>query len=99
MILLLLGLGARERTRTGIRATRSTLLVVHEAIDAYRADHEWHCPPALQDLRRDGYLPIEPVDAWGRNLQLTCPGRREPEGYDLVSFGPSGDSKGLDRIE
>jgi general secretion pathway protein G len=99
MIGLLLLLGARERTRTGVRTTRAALVVVREALDAYRADHEYKCPPSLETLRQEGYLHIEPVDAWGRHLQLTCPGRRNPDSYDLVSFGPSGDLQGLDRVE
>ena len=99
MIVLLLWLGARERTRTGIRSTRATLQVVHQGVTAYRADHEGKCPPSLDELSRAGYLPLDPVDAWGRPLQLTCPGRRDPEGFDLVSLGPSGDRKELDRIE
>jgi general secretion pathway protein G len=99
MVVLLTLLGARERTRTGVRTTLATLLVVREAVDAYRADHERKCPQSLEELRRASYLYVEPVDAWGRPLQLTCPGRRDPEGYDLVSFGPSGDLNGLDRIE
>ena len=99
MALLLLLLGMRQRTRTGVRSTRAVLVVVHEAIDAYRADHDEGCPKSLASLREDGYLTIEPVDAWGRPLQLTCPGRRHPESYDLISFGPSGDPNGLDRVE
>jgi len=99
MMVLLLWLGARQRTRTGIRSTRTTIAVVREAIDAYRADHQSHCPPSLEDLKRESYLRTAPVDAWGRYLQLTCPGRRDPEGYDLMSFGPSGDLKGLDRVQ
>jgi general secretion pathway protein G len=62
-------------------------------------DHESRCPPSLAELKSLSYLRTEPVDAWGRALQLTCPGRRDPAGYDLVSFGPSGDLKGLDRVE
>jgi general secretion pathway protein G len=99
MVLLLLWLGVRQRTRTGIRSTRATIGVARAAIDAYRADHESRCPPSLAELKSRNYLRTEPVDAWGRALQLTCPGRRDPEGYDLVSFGPSGDLKGLDRVE
>lgn len=99
MAALLLLLGMRERTRTGIRSTRAVLTVVRDGIDAFRADHEMKCPPSLQTLREQGYLYVEPVDAWGRALQLTCPGRRNPDSYDLVSFGPSGDLKGLDRVE
>jgi general secretion pathway protein G len=99
MVLLLLYFGLRERTRTGIRSTRATLLVVREAIDAYRADHDKRCPASLTSLKDEGYLKVDPIDAWGRPLVLTCPGRRNPEGYDLVSFGPSGDMRGLDRVE
>jgi general secretion pathway protein G len=99
MIVLLAFLGARARTRTAVRATRATLLVVREALDAYRADHEGRCPGAVAVLRQEGYLAVAPVDAWGRPLQLTCPGRRNPDGYDLASFGPSGDMRGLDRVE
>lgn len=96
---LLLLLGARERERTGVRATRATLDMVSSAIDAYRADHERKCPPSLEALRVDGYLSAEAVDAWGRPLRLFCPGRRDPAGYELMSDGPDGQLGGLDRIE
>ncbi len=99
MVALLLFFGIRERHRTGIRATRATLLVMREGIDAFRADHENHCPESLSKLREDGYLPTAPTDAWGRPLQLICPGRRNPESYDLLSYGASGDMRGLDRVE
>jgi general secretion pathway protein G len=99
MVLLLLFLGARERRKTGERATQATLGVVHVAVDAYRAEHERRCPPSLDALKREGYLAIEPVDAWGHVLRLTCPGRKDPEGYDLMSDGPDGEMGGLDRVE
>jgi general secretion pathway protein G len=99
MMLLLLLLGARERRKTGIRQTRATLSVVHTAVAAYRAEHERRCPPSLGQLRREGYLAIDPVDAWGHPLHLTCPGRKEPDGYDLMSDGPDGEMGGLDRVE
>jgi len=99
MIVLLLLLGQRERTRTGVRSTRAAILVVREALDAYRSDHNGRCPPSLETLREDDYLTIEPVDAWGRSLLLTCPGRRNKDSYDLTSYGPSGDARGLDRVE
>ncbi len=99
MALFVLLLGARERRRTGIRATRATLSVVHSAVDAYRADHERRCPPSLAALKTEGYLPTEASDAWGRPLRLTCPGRKDPDGYDLMSDGPDGEMGGLDRVE
>jgi general secretion pathway protein G len=99
MALFVLLLGARERRKTGIRSTRATLAVVHTAVDGYRADHERKCPISLASLRADGYLATDAVDAWGRPLRLTCPGRKDPEGYDLMSDGPDGEMGGLDRVE
>ncbi|MBW2459974.1 MAG: type II secretion system protein GspG [Deltaproteobacteria bacterium] len=99
MALLLVLFGMRERSNIGIRSTRATILVVREGIDAYRADHDTRCPASLALLNQEGYLAVDPVDAWGRPLQLTCPGRRNPKGYDLLSFGPSGDMRGIGRVE
>lgn len=99
MVILLLALGARERRKAGVRATRATLGVVHAAVAAYRADHERKCPDTLAALKREGYLAVDPVDAWGRPLRLTCPGRKDPGGYDLMSDGPDGELGGLDRVE
>ncbi len=99
MVVTLLVFGARERSRIGERTTRATLIVVHNAIDAYRADHDGRCPASLSELNEQGYLAQLAVDGWGRSLSLTCPGRRNPDGYDLVSYGPTGDMRGLDRIE
>src|SRR5262245_43502151 len=62
--------GARERQRTGERATRAALLVTRRAIDAYRADHEGKCPKQLEELETGGYLASLPEDAWGRPLRL-----------------------------
>jgi general secretion pathway protein G len=99
MIVVVLLLGARERHKTGLRTTRATMIVVRDAIDAYRSDREKSCPPSLAALREEGYLQVDAVDAWGRPLVLTCPGRRNPGGYDLASYGPSGDMRDLDLIE
>lgn len=99
MVLVLILLGARERRRTGVRATRATLGIVAAALDAYRADHERKCPDNLDLLKTEGYLAIDPKDAWGRPLRLVCPGRKNPESYDLMSDGPDGQIGGLDRVE
>jgi general secretion pathway protein G len=92
-------IGARERQKTGERATRAALLVVRRGLDAYRADHEGKCPRQLEDLETLGYLNEVPDDAWGRPLRLVCPSRREGAAYDLSSDGPDGEPGGLDRIE
>lgn len=99
MALLLLLLGARDRDRAGERSTRATMSVVHRALELYRADNGRKCPGSLAELKEKGYLTIEPIDAWGRPLRLTCPSRRDPDGYDLMSDGPDGEIGGLDRVE
>ncbi len=56
-------------------------------------------PPSLAELKTEGYLATDGNDAWGRPLRLTCPGRKDPDGYDLMSDGPDGEMGGLDRVE
>jgi len=92
-------IGARERQKTGERATRAAIVVVRRALDAYRADHEGKCPRQLEELETAGYLADVPDDAWGRPLRLACPSRREGVPYDLTSDGPDGEPGGLDRVE
>jgi general secretion pathway protein G len=99
MITLLLVLGARERRQVGIRSTRATISLVASAVDAYRADHERKCPATLEGLKVDNYLAVDPLDAWGRQIRLVCPGRRDPQGYELMSDGPDREMGGLDRVE
>jgi len=99
MIALLLVLGARERRLVGIRSTRATIGLVASAVEAYRADHDRQCPPTLEALKVRSYLAVDPTDAWGRPLRLVCPGRRDPQGYELMSDGPDREMGGLDRVE
>lgn len=99
MIALLLVLGARERRLVGLRSTRATIGLVASAVDAYRADHERRCPATLDGLKVENYLAVDPTDAWGRPLRLVCPGRRDPQGYELMSDGPDREMGGLDRVE
>jgi general secretion pathway protein G len=99
VLTLVVVIGARERQRTGERATRASIIVVRRAIDAYRADHDGKCPAKLDDLETGSYLASVPEDAWGRPLRLVCPSRTEGTAYDLMSDGPDGEPGGLDRIE
>ena len=99
VITLFVVVAHRERQEAGVRATRASLIVLRQAIDTFRADNGWKCPPELLDLERRSYIKKVPVDAWGNPFDLTCPGRFDPQGYDLVSAGPDGISGGLDRVE
>lgn len=96
---LIFWIRAREERAAGVRATRATLTTAYDAVTAYRADHGTACPKELGELVPGGYAAEVPIDAWGRPLRLTCPGRRDPRGFDLASDGPDGIPFGLDRVE
>jgi general secretion pathway protein G len=90
---------AREERAAGVRATRATIDGAYRAVAAYRADHAGACPKELTELVAGGYCRDVPVDAWGRPLRLTCPGRRDAAGFEIASDGPDGVPGGLDRVE
>ncbi len=89
----------REERSAAIRATRASITTMYRAVSAYRADHSGACPKELGELVAGGYVRDIPVDAWGRPLRLTCPGRRDPKGFEISSDGPDGLPGGLDRVE
>jgi general secretion pathway protein G len=92
-------LRARQRHVSQVRATRATITTTIDAIGAWRADHEQACPGSPTDLVSGGYLSEVPRDAWGHPLRITCPGRKDPKGFDVASDGPDGLPGGLDRVE
>jgi general secretion pathway protein G len=98
-LVLVVWIRAREERAAGVRATRATITTTHRAVASYRADHAGACPRELGDLVTGGYAQGTPIDAWGRPLRLTCPGRRDPRGFDIASDGPDGVPFGLDRVE
>jgi general secretion pathway protein G len=89
----------REEKAAGVRATRASITTMFRAVSAYRADHSGACPRELGELVAGGYARDIPVDAWSHPLRLTCPGRRDPAGFDITSDGPDGIAFGLDRVE
>jgi len=90
---------SREEHDAGVRATRASIDSATQVVAAYRADHSGTCPKELGELVSGGYAHDIPVDAWGHPLRLTCPGRRDPQGFELSSDGPDGIPGGLDRVE
>jgi general secretion pathway protein G len=89
----------REEKLASIRATRASIGDAEREVSAYRADHSGSCPRDLGELVAGGYASDVPIDAWGRPLRVTCPGRRDPQGFDVSSDGPDGVLGGLDRVE
>jgi general secretion pathway protein G len=99
VLFLIVAVRRREETAAATRATRASLTTASRAIASYRADHGGACPRELGELVAGGYAYDLPVDAWGRPLRFTCPGRKDPKGFDVWSDGPDGLAGGLDRVE
>ena len=89
----------RERHSADVRTTRAEITIVDHAISAWRADHDRACPASLAELVSGGYLHQVPRDAWGHALRVSCPGRRDPRGFDVSSDGADGEPWGADRVE
>lgn len=71
---------------------------VKSAIGQYKVDNGSY-PKSLQDLVQKPrnatnwhgpYLDKIPVDPWGNTYFYDCPGKHNPDGYDLFSAGPDG---------
>ena len=100
IIAILVTIGVHEHREAGIRRTRATLLGVRSAIEAYMADHDGACPPALSALPEQyARFKEPPTDAWGQRLRLICPAEQQGKSYVLESAGPDGVPGGLDRIQ
>lgn len=99
VVAFLFWIRARERDAAAVRATRASITTATNAVMSYRADHAGKCPPNLDELVHGGYARNAPLDAWGRPLRLTCPGRRDAQGFELESDGPDGVPGGLDRVD
>lgn len=99
VLAVILWMRSREERAAGIRATRASITTMYRAVSAFRADHSGSCPKELGELVAMGYSRDVPLDAWGRPLRLTCPGRRDPKGFEISSDGPDGVPGGLDRVE
>lgn len=104
LFLLLVWLGRVQAERRAAFATRATIATVLRAVEAYRADHEGHCPggPEVLVSPPEGatpYLRSVPIDAWGRPLRIRCPGRKNPETADVSSAGPTGSFNDPTQIE
>lgn len=98
-VVVVVWIRGREERAAGIRATRASITMMYRAVSKYRADHGGACPKDLGELVAGGYSREVPLDAWGRPLRLTCPGRRDPRGFEISSDGPDGIPGGLDRVE
>jgi general secretion pathway protein G len=44
--------------------------------------------PSMDELIAGHYVRSEPRDPWGTPVAVRCPGERDPDGVDVVSYGP-----------
>lgn len=85
-----------------IDATRGSIAGVEKAIEMYSIDHMGTYPTSAQGFEvlvgspsrdkrwRGPYLKKLPLDAWGNGLKYESPGRKNQDGFDIVSAGPDG---------
>ncbi len=99
VVFLVVVVRRREESAAATRATRASLTTAGRALVSFRSDHGGACPRELGELVAGGYSYDLPVDAWGRPLRFTCPGRMDTKGIDVWSDGPDGLPGGLDRVE
>ncbi len=99
VVLFIVVVRRREERAAAVRATRATLTTAGRAVASFRADHSGSCPRELAELVAGGYAHDVPLDAWGRPLRVSCPGRHDTVSFDIWSDGPDGLPGGLDRVE
>jgi general secretion pathway protein G len=99
VVLAFVLLWQRDKHARRVSETRAEITTATRAVTAWRADHDRGCPGSMAELVSAGYMRRVPRDAWGHPLRLTCPGRRDPAGFDLASDGPDGIPGGTDRVQ
>lgn len=107
LFLAVLLLGATEASGSHRRNTKTELVSIGIALDAFKEDCGRY-PTAGEGLaalvNRPTTLPTEkwrgpyfgpglPSDSWGNDYVYRCPGVHFPQGYDLYSLGRDGKSK------
>ncbi|MDB6040579.1 MAG: xcpT 8 [Verrucomicrobiales bacterium] len=100
--------GRTEQARD--TAARSQISIFNTALDAYEID-VGHYPKGKNGLQelvqsprdsqnwRGPYLKSEiPNDPWGNPYVYECPGKHNPNSYDILSMGPDGRVGGDDDV-
>jgi hypothetical protein len=85
---------AEADSRAKVRSTRAAISETRRAVLAFRAEIG-RCPRSVVELvhpPKSGtrYVDDTPMDGWGRELLIRCPGRLDPTAADVISAGPSG---------
>lgn len=89
-------MGGSKRTvaETFVNDTLATTLTTYSfAVGSYPSTEEGlealvKAPESAGDRWKGPYLKQLPVDPWGEPYQYECPGRHNPNSYDVWSTGP-----------
>jgi general secretion pathway protein G len=92
----------KQSTRARIAATKTQIAAFRAALAAFEIDNG-HFPQGRNGLLELVQRPREaqnwrgpyldggiPKDRWGHEFLYECPGKHNPETYDIVSMGPDG---------
>jgi general secretion pathway protein G len=93
---------SKHGLRARITATRAQIKVFRTALSSFEMDND-HYPQGRNGLLELVQRPHEaknwrgpylegsiPKDRWGNDFIYECPGKHNPDGYDIISMGPDG---------
>jgi len=92
---------ARQSLRARRAATQAQIRIFRTALASFEIDNglypqgrngllELMQPPAYARSWHGPYLEALPKDPWGHDYLYDCPGRHNPDSYDLLSPGQDG---------
>ena len=71
-----------------IQTAEQEMKTIDGALETYFMEKSG-CPAALNDLIANGNLKKNDLtDPWGTPFVFSCPGEKNPSGWDLWSYGP-----------
>ena len=94
---------------------QSDIKAISSALEIYRLDNGFYPftqqglealvavpegEPVPRNWNADGYLKSLPKDPWGRNYYYISPGEKNPNSFDIYSFGANGrpDGEGVNAL-
>jgi len=93
-----------------INVVKRDISLLQNAMDDYKKDNGFYpstaqglgalvfpaqISPIPRNFREGGYIQRIPLDPWGRNYYYLNPGKHNPNGIDIFTFGPSGKPAGV----
>jgi general secretion pathway protein G len=61
---------------------------ISQAAQQFMMENNSNCPTSLDDLVASKNLAKKSKDPWGKDFVMKCPGTGDPDGVDVMSWGP-----------